>query len=672
METGTPAPLGATVERDGTNFALYSSIAERVELCLYHADGTLAGNIDLPECTNDVWHGFLPGVTAGQHFGYRVHGPYEPDRGRFCNPAKLLLDPYARRIAGDFSWHSAVFAYSPGDSAPYVPKSVVTSPLQPPRPGPRIPWSETIFYETNVRGFTMRHPSVPDHDRGRFSGMKNSDVLAYLKSLGITSIELMPVFAWIDEHHLAQKGLRNFWGYNTISFFAPMPRFAGDDPLVEFRDMVDAIHGAGFEVILDVAYNHTAEADAGGPMLSFRGIDNQSYYRMEPDSPGMYVNDTGCGNTIDADSPVVQQLVRDSLRYWANDLAVDGFRFDLATVLGRHPTGFSSQHPLLRAIETDPMLEHAKLVAEPWDPGPGGYQVGQFPGRWAEWNDRFRDTARRFWRGDTQQSGDLARRLHGSSDLFESNGRRPSASVNIITTHDGFTLADVASYEQRHNEANGEKNRDGHAHNYGRNFGVEGPTDDRKILKKRRQYRLNLLATLFASQGTPLLLAGDEFGNSQRGNNNAYAQDNETGWLDWTGLSSDPEFTAAVRQLVQLRKETPLLRFDRYVHGSVDSGDGVVTLGWINPDGEMRSNEDWWFGHAFGAWIGEHVDGDYRSAVALCFNAWDGDLPFQLPALKGSLAWQVRFCSARETAAISRDSVFVPGSSIAVVVALPG
>lgn len=672
MNKGTPVPLGATLQPDGTNFALYSSIAERVELCLYNPDGTLEGNIDLPECTDDTWHGFLPGITSGQQYGYRVHGPYDPPRGLYCNPAKLLLDPYARQLAGAFNWQPAVFAYSPGDSAPYVPKGVVTSPLEPPRAGPDIPWSETVFYEMNVRGYTMRHPAVPAQDRGKFTGIKNGEVLAYLKSLGITSIELMPVFAYIDEHHLVKKGLRNFWGYNTIGFFAPMPRYGADNPVADFRDMVDAIHDAGFEVILDVAYNHTAEADGGGPMLSFRGIDNGSYYRMEQDNPGYYVNDTGCGNTIDADSPIVQQLVLDSLRYWANNMAIDGFRFDLATVLGRHASGFSSQHPLLRAVETDPLLEHAKLVAEPWDPGPGGYQVGQFPGRWAEWNDRFRDTARRFWRGDPQQSGDLARRLHGSSDLFETNRRHPSASVNIITTHDGFTLHDVASYEQRHNAANGEKNRDGHAHNYGRNFGVEGPTDDTGILHQRRRYRLNLLATLFASQGTPLLLAGDEFGNSQCGNNNAYAQDNETGWLDWSGLDSDPAFIDAVRELICLRRELPLLRFDRYVHGTVDTDDGIVALGWINPDGEMRSDEDWWFGHAFGAWIAEHRDGKYGDAVALCFNAWDEDLHFRLPALNGPLAWQVRFCSATEAAAISSDSVFVPGSSIAVVVAVPG
>ena len=671
MEPGTPAPLGATVERDGTNFALYSSIATRVELCLYNPDGALAGNVDLPECTGDVWHGFLPGVSTGQHYGYRVHGPYDPARGRFCNPAKLLLDPYARRIAGAFQWRPEVFAYSPGDSAAFVPKSVVTAALEPPSPGPGTPWPETLFYEANVRGFTMRHPAVPEQDRGRFSGMRNGDVLAYLKSLGITSIELMPVFAYIDEHHLVQKGLRNFWGYNTIAFFAPMPRYGGDDPVAEFRDMVEGIHDAGLEVILDVAYNHTGEADSGGPTISFRGIDNEAYYRMEADNPGYYVNDTGCGNTIDADSPVVQQLVLDSLRYWANDLSVDGFRFDLATVLGRHASGFSPQHPLLRAIETDPFLAHAKLVAEPWDPGPGGYQVGQFPGRWAEWNDRFRDTARRFWRGDSQQTGDLARRLHGSSDLFEANGRRPSASVNIVTTHDGFTLSDVASYQHRHNRANGEKNRDGHAHNFSRNFGVEGPTDDETISARRRRHRLNLLATLFSSQGTPLLLAGDEFGNSQHGNNNAYAQDNETGWLDWSGLDEDPAFTAAVRDLIRLRRETPLLRFDRYVHGSVDTGDRTVSLGWINPDGEMRSDEDWWFGHAFGAWIAEHRGDDYLSAVALCFNAWDGDLPFRLPALDGSLDWQVRFCSAVRTAAITAESVVVPGSSIAIVIALP-
>lgn len=679
METGSPATLGASLQRDGVNFAVYSSVATRIELCFYDADGRHQGNADLPECTDNVWHGFVPGLTSGQRYGYRVHGPYEPASGLFCNPAKLLIDPYARALDGRMSWNPEVFGYSPGDSAAFVPKSVVHGDTPMSSKGPQVPWSETIFYEANVRGMTMQHPAVAESERGTFDGLKNREVLAYLVSLGVTSIELMPVFAYIDEHHLAQKGLRNYWGYNSINFFAPMQRYAPHDPVGQFVAMVNAIHDAGLEVILDVAYNHTAEGDGGGPTLSFRGIDNLSYYRMENDNRGVYVNDTGCGNTLDADSPIAQQLVIDSLRYWANDLGVDGFRFDLATVLGRHADGFSPQHPLLNVIAKDPMLKDKKLVAEPWDPGPGGYQVGQFPHRWTEWNDRFRDTSRRFWRGDTQQSGDLARRLRGSSDLFESNGRKPSASVNIITTHDGYTLNDLASYEMRHNEANGEKNRDGHSHNFSRNFGVEGPTDNEAIKRRRRRHRLNLLTTLFVSQGTPLLLAGDEFGNGQNGNNNAYAQDNPIGWLDWSGLETDPDFTEAVRTLIKLRRETPLLRFDRYVHGAIDDDGRNIELGWINPDGEMRSDEDWWFGHAFGAWISETQRDSGCIAVALFFNAWDNDLPFALPELCKSSrkkspvpTWQVRFCSSHYSVAVSGDALTVPGNAIAVLTAGSG
>ena len=669
MDRGDPSILGATPTADGVNFALYSSVAERGELCLYDADNRLTSQVDLPDCSDDVWHGFLPHLGAGQRYAYRVHGPHKPEGGQFCNPAKLLIDPYARLLAGEFQWHESVFADNPGDSGAYVPKGVVCAGNAPLRRHVRVPWSETVFYELNVRGYTMRHPSVPERARGRFAGLTNRAVLDYLKSLGISSVELMPVQAFIDEHHLHKLGLRNYWGYNTINFFAPMGRFAADNPIGEFRDMVNAIHDAGLEVILDVVFNHTGESDGNGPTLSFRGIDNHAYYRTEPDDPGIYVNDTGCGNTIDADSPVAQQLILDSLRYWARDMGVDGFRFDLGTILGRRADGFASDHPLLLAIAADSLLRDTKLVAEPWDPGPGGYQLGRFPQGWAEWNDRFRDATRRFWRGDDKHSGKLARRLHGSSDLFEADGRTPSASINFVTAHDGFTLTDLVSYEHRHNEANGEDNRDGHSHNYSCNYGVEGATTDVDILAQRRQHRLNLLGTLFASQGTPMMLGGDEFGNSQQGNNNAYAQDNDIGWIDWSGMEADAEFVDTVRTLIALRHDTPLLRLDRYVHERADIDGRSISMCWVNTDGSLRMEEDWSFGHAFGALLQEDEDGKPVNAVAMLFNAWEGDLPFVLPTTIGELEWRMRFCSARQLPRIERDSLTLPGASIALLTA---
>ncbi len=436
MRAGNSEFLGATPDAAGTNFALYSAVAERVELCLYDDDGRLLRQWDLPACDDAVWHGYLAGCRPGQHYGYRVHGPFDPAKGLRCNPAKLLLDPYAREVAGSFQWHPAVFDYvevdgelreNIHDSAPYVPKSVVRAPFAEPLPGlPAVPWDETIFYECNVRGYTMQHPALDEATRGTFSGLQNKDVLQHLKSLGVSSIELMPVQAFIDEWHLADKGLRNFWGYNTIGFFAPMPRYAKGDPVAEFRDMVRTLHDAGFEVIMDVAYNHTGEADHRGPTLSFRGIDNRTYYRTERGNPGRYVNDTGCGNTVNFDHIRVRQMVLDSLDYWASDMGVDGFRFDLATILGRRNDGFSPTHPFLPRSATCPACGSRKLIAEPWDPGPGGYQLGNFPPRWSEWNDRFRDTVRAFWRGDADTSGELARRLHGSADLFE---RQPATAL---------------------------------------------------------------------------------------------------------------------------------------------------------------------------------------------------------------------------------------------------
>ena len=607
IETGNPEALGATLTEDGCSFSVYSSSADFIELCLFDANGAETMNYRLPGCDRHVHHGFLPGLRAGQRYGYRAHGRWDPQRGLRHNPAKLLLDPYARELAGAFRWDSAVFAYQQNDpllpdrqdSAPFVPRSVTGPPSAAPGPAVSIPWPDTVIYEANLRGFTMRHPALEEADRGRFSGLTHSAVIDYLKSLGVSSIELLPVQAWIDEPHLVQRSLRNFWGYNTIAFMAPMPRLARRCATAEFCAMLRALHEAGLEVILDVAFNHTGEGDGRGPTLGFRGLDNLAYYRTFPDEPERYINDTGTGNTVNADHPAVQRLVIDSLKHWAA-LGVDGFRFDLAPILGRHADGFSRRHPLLAAIGSEPALRGLKLIAEPWDPGPGGYQLGQFPRGWAEWNDRFRDGVRRFWRRDRGMAGDFASRLHGSADLFDRRGRQPFASINYVAAHDGFTLADAVSYEQRHNDANGEGNRDGHAHNYSANHGVEGPTDDDEIAASRRLHRLNMLASLLLSQGTPMLLAGDEFGNSQQGNNNAYAQDNDTGWLDWQGLERDPEFTDAVRALVRIRRRSPLLRLsgDGYIHDGLDTDGGRVTIDWLNAEGVKLAEHEWTSGRS--------------------------------------------------------------------------
>ena len=654
IRPGDPGRLGATAEADGTNFALYSSVASRVELCLFDAQGRECSRLTLPACEDGIWHGHAPGVTAGQRYGFRVHGPYDPDKGLRCNPAKLLLDPYARTIDGTFTWHPAVFDYvaddgglvpNTDDSAAHVPKSVVVAAggLQPGHR--RIPWAETILYECNLRGFTMQHPGVDASLRGTFAALRQPAVIAHLRSLGITSLELQPVQAFIDERHLSRVGLRNLWGYNTIAFMAPMPRYAHGHAVCEFRDTVRALHDANIEVILDVAFNHTGEGDRLGPTLAFRGIDNLAYYRTLPGDRGAYVNDTGCGNTINADHVMVRRLIVDALAWWAQDLGVDGFRFDLATILGRRSDGFSPTHPLLADIGNHPALRDRKLIAEPWDPGPGGYQLGRFPPRWAEWNDRYRDTVRAFWRGDAGTGGELARRLHGSADLFEAGGRPPFASVNFVTSHDGFTLEDLVSYNERHNEANGEDNRDGHAHNLSANHGVEGPTHDPGINALRRRQKQNMLATLLFSQGTPMLLAGDEFGNSQQGNNNAYAQDNETGWLDWTGLDRDPEFVDQVRELLHLRREQPLLRIDSYVHGTLERNGAATRLSWLSPSGHARRDEDWHEGPAFTLLI-EHRDGNGPgAAVAIMLNGATEPATLQLPAGSDASAWRIAFAT---------------------------
>jgi glycogen operon protein len=670
IEDGSPNPLGARCLEGGVNFALFSEVAEAVELCLYDRDRREVERLFLPARSDGVWHGFLPGCGPGQRYGYRVHGPWSPERGLRCNPAKLLIDPYARGLDGPLLRDAAVFDYeskasssrwrrSDADSAPFVPLSVVagrSADREVERPW--VPWHEAVIYEANVRGFTMRHPGLSDRERGRFSGLRNAGILEHLKALGITSVELMPVHSYVDEDFLLDLGLRNLWGYNSIQFFTADRRFAGADPGAEFREMVDAIHDAGLEVILDIAYNHTGEGDERGPTLSFRGIDNRAYYRMEIGQPGRYSNDTGCGNTLNADHSRVQDLVVDSLRFWHREMGVDGFRFDLATVLGRTAEGFSRAHPLLNRIGGEPDLEGAKLIAEPWDPGPGGYQLGGFPVEWAEWNDRYRNSVRRFWRGDSHQSSEFARRIHGSADLFESNGRMPTASINFITCHDGFTLRDLVSFKHKHNRANGEQNRDGQTHNFSANYGAEGYEVEPGVEELRRRQRLNMLATLLFSQGTPMLLAGDEFGNGQGGNNNAYAQDNETGWLDWSGLADDPDFTQCVRELVRLRRELPLLRQARYVHGRMPKGPGWCDIAWLHPDGRSMRENDWngdqKLALLFSCHQDQSPDSPIEQAIAILFNASTEDVSFSLPGQVPE-PWSARFSSCVESPRTDRE-----------------
>jgi glycogen operon protein len=580
-----------------------------------------------------------------------------------------LIDPYARQLDGVFHCSGAVFDYDLStlngagplqpnltDSAASVPKCVVTGNA-PPRKAqpPKIPWTETVIYEANVRGYTMCHPDIPEHERGRFRGMANGKILEYLRALGITSLELLPVHSYIDEAFLVGRGLKNFWGYNSINFFSPHSPYANQDAVSEFREMVDAIHDSGIEVILDVVYNHTGEGDGQGPSLSFRGIDNLAYYRTEPDDPHRYVNDTGCGNTLNVDHPHVQALVLDSLVYWHKDMAVDGFRFDLAPVLGRTTNGFDPQHDLLQQINGHAELKTVKLIAEPWDPGPQGYQLGQFPPRFAEWNDRYRDTLRKFWRGESNMLSSLAKHLHGSADIFEASGRPPQASINFITSHDGFTLQDLVSYEKRHNEANGENNEDGHGHNFSCNHGTEGVASDAAINQLRRMQRLNMLASLLLSKGTPMLLAGDEFGNTQGGNNNAYAQDNETGWLDWNGLESDPEFLLQVQSLLRLRRELPHLHKEVYPHGHGISEAGWHDIEWLNPIGKRMKFHQWHNSHALTLLLNDMDDAGRRSnpttghprAVAMMFNAADEAVGFSLPRMLNEAGWKLAFSSGQ-------------------------
>jgi len=605
---GLPHPLGATWDGVGVNFALFSANATKVELCLFDQEGrTELERIELPEYTDEVWHGYLPDARPGTVYGYRVHGPWDPKAGHRFNPKKLLLDPYAKGHAGQLAWGPEVFGYrletgddtvvDKRDSAAHMPKCVVIDPaftwLRDRRPN--VPWEQTIFYEAHVRGYTKRHPAVPKELRGTFSGMANKAVLDWIAGLGVTSVELLPVHTFVDESQLHTKRLTNYWGYNSIGFFAPDPRYSSKPAFAhaEFKEMVAHLHDAGLEVILDVVYNHTAEGNELGPTLSFRGIDNASYYRLLPHEPRLYINDTGTGNTLNLSHSRVLQMVTDSLRYWVQEMHVDGFRFDLATILARETHGFDESSGFLHACRQDPVLNSVKLIAEPWDCGPGGYQVGRFPPGWAEWNDKFRDEVRRFWRGDEGMVPAMAARLSASADVFNKRGRKPWSTVNFITAHDGFTLRDAVSYNAKHNKANGEDGRDGSDNNHSWNHGVEGDTDDPDICERRQRHMRNMLATLLLSQGTPMILAGDEFGRTQGGNNNPYCQDNAVSWLDWKLPAWALTQVALVQRLTKLRHDYPILRRGRFFTGTPIDALDVKDVTWINASGAEMGERDW-------------------------------------------------------------------------------
>jgi glycogen operon protein len=658
IEAGGWQKLGAVPDADGVNFALFSAHAQRVELCLFDDSGSIeTARIELPEYTNEVWHGYIPGLKPGALYGYRVHGAYDPANGHRFNANKLLIDPYARELAGDVVWSKAHFGYDieaedkdlsfdDSDSAAGMPKCRVIDPKAydwKADRGPNIPWSKTIFYETHVKGFTQLHPAVPQNLRGTFEGLGHTAIVDYLKSIGITSVELLPIHFFPDDSHLAEKGLRNFWGYNSLGFFAPATRYYGPRGMDGFRDMVRALHDGGIEVILDVVYNHTAEGNELGPTLSLKGIDNFSYYRTLPDDHRYYINDTGTGNTVNTSHPRVLQMVTDSLRYWVEEMHVDGFRFDLGTILGREPEGFDQRGGFFDAVSQDPVLSKVKLVGEPWDIGPGGYQVGGFPPGWAEWNDKYRDTVRDYWKDTDGTAPDFAARLLGSGDIYDLRGRRPWASVNFISAHDGFTLNDLVSYNEKHNEANGEDNKDGHSDNRSDNYGAEGPTDDGAINAVRDQQKRNLLATLLLSHGTPMLLAGDEFGRSQMGNNNGYCQDSEISWVHWENLPGSAEdLRDFVRQLTALRAAQPLLRRESWRDG--------MTVTWLNPGGGEQTDEHWQDegGTTLGVRLSRedlaHVDGVWSDTLIL-FNPHDGPVPFTLPDSPSS-AWACALTTA--------------------------
>ena len=657
VSAGSHHAPGANWDGAGVNFALFSAHADRVELCIYDTSGKRErARITLPECTDHIWHGYVAGVLPGDCYAYRVHGPYDPENGHRFNPNKLLVDPYARQLKGNVKWSDTHLAYrssSPRedlsfdrrDNAKSMPKSVVVDPAYTwgDDRGPVIHPSDSVIYEAHVRGMTIVHDAIDSSVRGSYAALGDAAVIGHLKALGVTTIELLPIHHFVDDRFLVDKNLKNYWGYSTLNFFAPEQRYfsgqSGGD-LAEVKQMVRKFHDAGIEVILDVVYNHTCEGDHRGPTLSFKGIDNSSYYRLLPHDQRYYINDTGCGNTLNLNHPRVLQMVMDSLRYWVNEMHVDGFRFDLASTLARDPDGFNNRSAFLGAVTQDPVLNRVKLIAEPWDIGPGGYQLGGFPAGWSEWNDKYRDTVRRYWRGDESILPEFAGKVLGSGDHFNHSGRGAWSSVNFITTHDGYTLMDTVSYRERHNEANGEENRDGHNANYSDNYGVEGKTDKEEINSYRDLQRRNMMATVLLSQGVPMILAGDEFGRTQQGNNNAYCQDNEINWIDWSLCETDAGFLAFVQSVVALRQSEPLFRFRKFIEGDDES----VTATWSDPDGKPMQDHQWQESYArcVSLLLTDNVATDSTSHLLIVFNASKEAMDVRFPDSAGTREWQCR------------------------------
>jgi glycogen operon protein len=710
---GQAYPLGATWDGTGTNFALFSEVAHRVELCLFDDDGRETRH-DLPETDGFVWHAYLPGTGPGQRYGYRVHGPYDPARGHHCNPAKLLLDPYGKAVEGEVRWHEALFSYrfddpapaardgAPAlntvDSAPYMPKNVVINPFfdwADDRP-PRTPYHETVIYEAHVRGLTRSHPGIPEEQRGTYAGLAHPVVIDHLLDLGVTAVELMPVHQHVPEHALVARGLTNYWGYNTIGFLAPHNAYSGSgqrgEQVLEFKAMVRALHEAGIEVILDVVYNHTAEGDHLGPTLSFRGIDNEAYYRLREDDRRYLLDYTGCGNSLNARHPHALQMIMDSLRYWVLEMHVDGFRFDLASALARELHDVDRLAVFFDLVQQDPVVSQVKLIAEPWDVGEGGYQVGNFPPLWTEWNGKYRDTVRDFWRGQYATLPEFASRLTGSSDLYAHSSRRPVASINFVTCHDGFTLADLVSYDVKHNEANGEDNRDGTSDNRSWNCGVEGGTGDPAVLALRAKQQRNFLATLFLSQGVPMLSHGDEFGRTQHGNNNAYCQDNELSWVAWAAPERTERECAEtlefVKALSRLRRDHPVFRRRRFFQGTQPGHNGLRDIAWLTPGGQHMTDADWSTGYAKS--LAVFLNGDAITepdprgqpvrddSFLLLINAHSEDIDFTMPSPEFGERWEFTLDTGepRPTAGgrapvKARAQVEVAGRSLIVLRRLP-
>jgi glycogen operon protein len=657
LSDGESAPLGATWNGHGVNFALFSAHATKVELCLFDEKGRVESDrFVLPCCTNQVWHGYVSGVRPGQHYGYRVHGPYEPSAGHRFNPHKLLLDPYARQIDGRIRWHDALYGFRMSahrgdlvpdrrDSAPMMPKAVVEDPALTwgDDRKPNVPWRDTLIYEAHVKGLTHLHPDVPGAIRGTYTALGHPVVIEYLVKLGITSVELLPIQAFADDHFLVEKGLRNYWGYSPLGYFAPEPRYFAEDGAYGLRAAIKQLHSAGIEVIMDVVYNHTCEGTHFGPTLSFRGIDNKSYYKLVPENPRFFWDSTGCGNSLDLSHLRVLQLCLDSLRHWVEAYHIDGFRFDLAPSLARTPFEFSERSGFLQAIMQDPVLSRVKLISEPWDTGPGGYRLGGFPTGWGDWNDQFRDTIRAFWRGDAWQLPRLASRLSGSSDIFNHSGRKPWASVQYAASHDGFTLQDVVSYDHRHNLPNGENNKDGHEPNYSMNFGVEGYTADPTIVAARNRQKRNLLATAILAIGTPMLLMGDECSRTQYGNNNAYCQDNEILWVNWEIDENGRSLIRFVSRITALRRRLPILRRGRFLTDAHNEELDIKELTWVNAGGGEMAPADWEDGaQCFGLMLdgrapptGLNKRGE-DATILMIFNGWHDMVEFTLPSQGGS------------------------------------